>query len=209
MIKLLKRLALVVLLAALNACVSNPSMSAGADYFPGGSPFYSFGVSQSKENFENIARAQSDYGLYPNDGYWDEIRPMRALSSINMLQAYYALHVRWQLKDGRQFIAENVDVRAAMNEYFKTHQIMLQHQREGRAWDSVGDSHPSLGYEVKDDGVILKWTVTTNKTPVKERLQPNGAANRWYFDYQEYIVTTIKGRPTSGIDFDNRVLITK
>jgi len=202
MIKFLQRPVQVLLLATLNACVSNPSMSAGADYFPGGSRFYSYGVSQSKENFANVERAQSNYGLYTTERAWIDIRPMRAPSSMNLLQAYYPLHVRWKLKDGREFILENLDIRSIMREYFKTHDLKLQHQIEGRLWDSVGDSYASMVHEVKDDEVIVKWLITTNKTPVRERLKPNGAANKWVFDYQEFVVTSTKGIPTSGIDFD-------
>lgn len=201
----LRHLAFLLIAVGLGACASNPatSQSQAANYFPGGWPFYSYGVSQSKENFVNIERAQSAYPLHSGERSWAENRVGRG-SYIFMLQAYYPLHVRWQLKDGRQFIAENIDVRAAMQEYFKTHEIRLQHQREGRAWHSVGDSDPAFVHEVNNDEVILKWLITINKTPINERLQANGAANRWTFEYEEYVVTTIAGKPTSGIDFNNR-----
>lgn len=199
----LRLIAFLLIVLSLTACASNPSLSRSTDRFPGDWPFYSYGVSQSKENFANVERAQSDYSLYPGQRSWAELRPRRSPSEFNLLQTYYLLSVRWQLKDGRQFIAENIDVRAAMQEYFKTHEISLQHQREGRAWHSVGDSDPAFVHEVKNDEVILKWLVTINKTPINERLQPNGAANRWAFEYEEYVVTSIKGIPTSGIDFNN------
>ncbi len=209
MIKFLQRLALVLLLAALSACVSNPSMSAGADYFPGGSQFYSYGVVQSKENFVNVERAQSNYGMYSKQRSWLDIRAERAPGSINMLQAYYPLHVRWKFKDGREFILENIDIRAIMREYFKTHDIRLQWQREDRPRSKSGDYDPSLVHEVKDDTVIIKWLITTNHTPVNERFTSTGAANRWKLSEEEFIVTTLKGNPTSGIDFERWVEILK
>lgn len=209
MIKFLQRLALVLLLAALSACVSNPSMSAGVDYFPGGSQFYSYGVVQSKENFANVERAQSNYGMYSKQRSWLDIHAERAPGSINMLQAYYPLHVRWKLKDGREFILEKIDIRAIMREYFKTHDIRLQWQREGRPRSKSGDYDPSLVHEVKDDTVIIKWLITTNHTPVNERFTSTGAANRWKLSEEEFIVTTLKGNPTSGIDFERWVEILK
>ncbi|MFZ2306892.1 MAG: hypothetical protein WAW73_02775 [Rhodoferax sp.] len=209
MIKFLQRLALVLLLAALSACVSNPSMSAGADYFPGGSKFYSYGVVQSKENFVNVERAQSNYGMYSKQRSWLDIRAERAPGSINMLQAYYPLHVRWKLKDGREFILESIDIRAIMREYFKTHDIRLQWQREGRQRDPIGDYNPSLVHEVKDDTVIIKWFLRINGTPVGRRLAADGAATHWDIRDEQFIVTTLKGNPTSGIDFERWVEILK
>lgn len=128
---------------------------------------------------------------------------------LNVLQMYYPLSVRWELKDGRQFIAENIDVRAAMQTYFKTHDIQLQWQREKRASKSFGDYVPAFVHEVKDDGVVLKWLVTLNLTPVAQRFSATGAANKWHFKDEEYIVTTIQGTPTSGIDFDKKWLSDK
>lgn len=209
MIRFLQRLALVLLLAALSACVSNPSMSAGADYFPGGSKFYSYGVVQSKENFVNVERAQSNYGMYSKQRSWLDIRAERAPGSINMLQAYYPLHVRWKLKDGREFILESIDIRAIMREYFKTHDIRLQWQREGRQRDPIGDYNPSLVHEVKDDTVIIKWFLRINGTPVGRRLAADGAATHWDISDEQFIVTTLKGNPTSGIDFERWVEILK
>lgn len=204
MIKFLQRLALVLLLATLCACVSNPSMSAGVDYFPGGSQFYSYGVVQSKENFANVQRAQSDYTLFVNERTWSDDKVGKAPGHLNMLQAYYPLHVRWKLKDGREFILEDIDTRAIMREYFQTHDIQMQWQREGRQRDQIGDYNPSLVHEVKDDTVILKWFLRINGTPVGRRLTANGAATSWDIKDEEFIVTTIKGKPTSGIDFEKK-----
>lgn len=120
------------------------------------------------------------------------------------LYAYYPLHVRWKLKDGREFMLENIDIRAIMSDYFKNHEIQLQWQREGRARDRIGDSGPLLTHEVRDDTVRIKWVITTNHTPVNQRLTSTGAATRWIFTDEEYLVATIKGVPTSGIDFNKK-----
>lgn len=197
------RLAGLALILWLAACTTLPQ-SQERDYFPGGTPFYSYGVSQSKENFANVERAQSDYSLYRDSRHWVDIKPRVSPSEFNLLQAYYPLHVRWQLKDGRQFIAENIDVRVIMREYFKTYDIKMPWQKEGRSMAKSGDGYPSLVHEIKDDTVILKWFITTNRTPVNERFTPSGAATRWRFTDEEFIVTAIKGTPTSGINFDIR-----
>lgn len=174
----------------------------GPDYFAGGSRYYSFGTSQSRANFENVERAQSEYGFYKTQRHWTDIKPMRSPGEFNMLQAYYPLSVRWKLKDGREFILDRVDIRPYMKEYFKTHDVELPWQKERRPKAKSGDGDPSLVHEIKDDGVILKWLITTNHVPVDERFKPSGEANRWKFSDEEHYITTIPGQPTSGIDFD-------
>lgn len=205
---IIQRIAVFALALCLSACANVGAPPAERDYLPGGVQYYSFGTSQSKENFANVERAQSNYVMYTKEKWWSSIRPGVAPSSINMLQTYYPLHVRWQLKDGRQFIA-HIDTRAVMREYFKTHNIKMQWQREGRPQAQSGDYDPSLVHEVKDDKVILKWLLRLNKTPVDQRYQSNGAANSWQVDREEHIVTAIQGQPTSGIDFEKWVEILK
>jgi hypothetical protein len=163
---------------------------------------YSFGLSQKSEDLVNVEIAQSYYGLWSGVRNWTRITPGRLASANRMgLQAYYPLHVRWKLKDGREFIAENIDVAAIIRESVKTRSLQLQWQREGRPRDKVGDFGPLLTHEVKDDTVILKWVITINRTPVNERLTPTGAATKWDTYDEEHEVAIIKGKPTSGIDF--------
>jgi hypothetical protein len=211
--KLIQRFAIVLFTLWLSACVSVGAGASGQtqvrDYFPGGVPFYSYGVSQSKENFANVERAQSYYGLYTKQRTWTDIQPGKAPGVINMLQMYYPLDVRWKLKDGREFILEKIDIRAIMHDYFKTNDIQMPWQKEGRLKEGPSDGYPSLVREVKDDTVIIKWMVITNHTPVSERFSPTGAATRWKFTDEEFIVTTIKGVPISGIDFNKWVEILK
>jgi hypothetical protein len=173
------------------------------DYFPGGSQFYSFGTSQSQENFANVDRAQLHFGLYAKERGWEPLVVGHGSGRFNALQAYAPIDMRWRLKDGREFILENIDARALNQEYFKTHQILLQHQREHRPYHGAGDYDPALVVEVKDDTFILKWLLIINKTPVNERFQANGAANRWVREYEEHTIATLKGNPTSNINFDN------
>lgn len=169
---------------------------------PGGYWMYSFGMGQTKLNFENVERAQSYYGLWSKERTWKGLGPVGGNpATIGALQAYYPLHVRWKLKDGREFIAENIDVAAIMREYFKTHNLQLQWQREGRPERTAGDAEPLLVHEVKDDSVILKWVITINRTPVNARFTSSGAATKWDFFDEVHIVTTIQGTPTQGIDF--------
>lgn len=206
---LYKNITLLILTLCLAACAGSSSARQPSAPLPGDAQYYSYGVSQSKENFANITRAQSHIGLYTKEKYWNNIRPMRAPASINMLQIYYPLSVRWELKDGKQFILENIDVDAIMREYFRTHRLELQHQREGRVRDSVGDYGPAFVHEVRDDVLILKWLITTNHTPVPERLKPTGAANKWRLTDEEHPVIELKGNPTSEIDFEKWVEIIK
>jgi hypothetical protein len=184
-----------------------PAMSAssGPDYFPSGDGMYSWGTSQSKENFANVERAQWATGMYTKQRSWGPISVsgVRASPSLSALAAYYPLHVRWKLKDGREFILENIDIQAIMREYFKTHSIRLQWEREGRNRDRIGDYDGMLAHEIKNDTVRIKWVLKINKTPVNERLTPTGAATKWDIIDEEYFVTSIPGKPTTGIDFDN------
>lgn len=206
---LLQRFAIVLLALWLSACASVNAGSSGKthgrDYFPGGVPFYSYGVSQSKENFANVERAQSDYTLYAGPRHWIDITPRRSPSEFNLLQSYSRLHVRWKLKNGKEFVLEDVDMRPIMRDYFKTNDIQMPWQKENRPKADVGDLYPSLVHEVKDDTVIIKWMVRANETPVQDRFpKTTGIPPRWKFTDEEFIVTTIKGVPTSGIDFENR-----
>lgn len=169
---------------------------------PGGYWMYAFGVSQQPEDLENIEIVQSYYGLWSGVRSWARITPgRRASATRGGLQAYYPLHVRWKLKDGREFILENIDVTAIMRDYFQTHSLQLQWQREGRPKEKLGDYTPLLAHEVKDDAVILKWVITINRTPVNVRLTPTGAATKWDTYDEEHVVAVLKGNPTSGIDF--------
>ena len=181
---------------------SQVQVKPGRAPIPGGYWMYSFGSGQTKTNFENIEIAQYDYALWPGR-HWKRMGPYTTYVTANRigLQVYYPLHVRWKLKDGREFILENIDVPAIMREYFKTHSLQLQWQREGRKQDRVGDDSPTLAHEVKDDTVILKWVITLNRTPVNERLTPSGAATKWDIYQEEHTVVILKGNPTSGIDF--------
>ena len=126
---IIQRFAIVLLALWLSACASAGSGVSGSiqgrDYFPGGLQFYSYGVSQSKENFENVERAQSDYKLYAGSRHWIDITPRRSPSEFNLLQSYSQMHVRWKLKDGREFILKDLDMRPIMREYFKTHDIQM------------------------------------------------------------------------------------
>jgi predicted small secreted protein len=123
----------------LTSC--NATKGYGRDYLPGGVEYYSVGSSLNKEYFTaSVTRVQYDYALYPSVRWWIDSRPPANPSAINMLQSYIPLHVRWELKDGRQFIAENIDVRAVMHNYFQHNDLKMQWQREGRGW-AIGDSY--------------------------------------------------------------------
>ena len=181
------------------------AVTQGRDYFPGGSPFYAWGGGgQSKESLVNLARAQYEYSASTKSRHWIDAQVSSvATATMIGLQAYSPMHVRWKLKDGREFILENIDFSAIMREYFKTHDIQMPWQREGRPEDSVGDFEPLLTHEVKDDTVRIKWVIRTNRTPVNQRLTAKGAATQWDIAREEFLVATLKGVPTSGIDFNN------
>jgi hypothetical protein len=206
-----------VLAGSLAACAGGPAGSMGvpggagataerriAAPLPGGVPFYSLGLSQTAEDFVNVERAQSDYGLYNHLRWWGDISTSpRASSTIIGMQGYVPLHVRWKLKDGREFLLENIDVNAIMLEYFKTHDLKMQWQVEGRT-KQVGDGSPLLAHEVKDDTVRIKWINRINRTPVAQRLTAKGAATDWDVHDEEHLVVTLKGVPTQGIDFTKK-----
>jgi hypothetical protein len=198
-------LATLGLLLTLAACASGPSRQ-GPDHLLGGSPYYSFGVAQSKENFANVRRAQSALGMYADDRLWADSGPGIAPARVSMVQYYFPFSMRWELKDGRQFLLENIDVRSIMQEYFKDprNERLLQWQREGRPRDPNGDFYPSVVYEVKDDVLRLKWLLTINRTPVDQRILTSGAATPWDLAREEYLVTEIKGRWVQGIDFNQQ-----
>ncbi|MDT8991965.1 hypothetical protein RQP54_13925 [Curvibacter sp. APW13] len=185
-----------------NASTAGTSqVKAGVAPIPGGYWMYSYGPGQTYANWANVELAQYDYALWAGRRWRDMGAQGRASANKLGLQAYYPLHVRWKLKDGREFILENIDTAAVMREYFKTHQLQLQWQRERRPRDGLGDYEPLLAHEVKDNTVILKWVITINRTPVNERTGPDGKTKPWDTYDEEHIVAVLPGNPTSGIDF--------
>ena len=44
----------------------------------------------------------------------------------------------------------------------------------------------------------------TNRTPVNQRLTAKGAATQWDIAHEEFLVATLKGVPTSGIEFNKK-----
>ncbi len=205
-IRLLTRwLATLGLLLALAACANGPARQ-GPHLLPGGVEFYSFGIAQSKENFANIKRAQTAIGLYADDRMWSDTKPVVGPARISMIRFYFPFSARWELKDGRQFQLENIDVRSIMQAHFENpnNDLLMPWQREGRPKHDVGDYYPSLVYEFKDDALRLKWLLTINRTPVDQRILPSGAATPWDLAREEYLVTEIKGRSVQGIDFSQQ-----
>lgn len=174
-----------------------------ADIFPGNISSYSMGPFQKTENFDNVQRAQWNRGLGREAKVWsDLVTSISAIGNLGNLQSYRALDVRWKLKDGREFTLENIDVRSISNDYLRKNPLQLQWQREGRPRDRVGDGDATLAFEVKDDTVLLKWAIGINRTPVHQRLTATGAATKWDFVEEEHVMTTLKGIPTTGIDFN-------
>lgn len=179
----------------------------GGNLFPGDAQTYGFGVSQSKEDFANVEIAQLSFGLHKNRRSWEPVLPNKGSTRYAALRYYYPFDVRWKLKDGREFIVENIDTAAIMREYFKTHQILLQHQQEKRMRHPVGDYDPSLVVGVKDDAVVVKWLLVLNRTPVEKRLpvivngKPAMDGTPWKLEKEEYFVTALKGNSTRAIDF--------
>ncbi|MGE0332908.1 MAG: hypothetical protein AB7P37_19690 [Ramlibacter sp.] len=198
-----------VLLTTLAGCASasdnTPAhLRFGAGPLPGDAQMYSFGVVQDPAYFEShIEHAQRYYGTVPKDRIWSITRAGSAPATMGGLRLYYPLSVRWQLKDGRQFILEDIDIAAIMRDYFKTNTILLQHQREGRE-RIHGDYNPSLVHEIRDDSLVIKWLLTINKTPMAIRLGPQGVNTKLQLVDEEIPVITLKGNPTSGIDFSKR-----
>ena len=196
------RLALLWLAMVLTACSGTGALRE-RDFFLGNSPYYSFGTAQSKENFANVKRAESAVGIYSDQRSWGWFDAGIAPGNISMIQYYFPFSVRWELKNGRQFILENIDTRSIMKEYFKdkSNDIALPWQREGRV-KSEWDFYPSLVYEVKDDVVRLKWLLTILKTPPENRIVRKGLL--WDFEYEQHLVTEIKGNPVKDIDFNEK-----
>jgi hypothetical protein len=173
------------------------------DIFPGGSSSFSMGPFQKKENFVNVERAQWNFSAGRSGRFWGDIQPsIYPVATLNILQSYRPLDVRWKLKDGREFFLDDVDIRSISNDFLRKYPIQLQWQREGRPREKVGDGDPVLCFEIRNDELILKWIVRINNTPPNQRLTANGAATRWEIQHEETLVTTIKGNRIVGINFN-------
>lgn len=194
----------VFVLWALAGCASLQPVARAdtASVIPGGAPTYSFAASQDKLPFEReVARAQLHYSPY-SPRVWVEFYGGHSSGWLVGLGSFYPLDVRWQLKDGRQFILERIDVPRLMQEFSRSHRIELQHQRENRPRDSAGDYGPSFVIEVADRWLVLKWQITLNLTPVGQRFKPGGAAAHWALVREEHIIAALPGRLVEGLDFD-------
>lgn len=209
-----KLLACIALAALLGACTANHPLPVRGDenifarpvqtdVFPGNYWNYSFGTFQKKENFENVQRAQYSAQARNQSRVWGDIKPqLSATGTLGMMQSYFPFDVRWKLKDGREFILENIDTRSISNDYLRKNPLQLQWQREGRPEAKVGEGYPILAHEIQNETVILKWVIRINRTPVNQRLTATGAATKWDFFDEEYVMATIKGNPTSNLDFN-------
>lgn len=195
--------------AISSSSVNTASLAATDQPMPGDADTYGFGISQSKEDFANVEIAQYHFGMYKTQRSWRNITSGRGGANWLGLRAYYPVDVRWKLKDGREFILENIDTAAIMREYFKTNQLLLIHQREKRPRHPVGDYDPALQFGVKDDTVVIKWLLILNHTPPNQRLQSSGAVNPWNTEHEEHFVIALKGKPTSGIDFTKTTEVLK
>jgi hypothetical protein len=203
----LRQIAAVLGMLLLVSCANMdvPRSARQLHYLPGGAEFYDLGIGQTAENYVNISVAQWSYGRYTTERFWKGISTGKNASATDLgYRVYYPMSFRWKLKDGREFMLESVDVATIMQEYFKTHDIPLQWQKEGRPRHPVGDSDPLLAVEFKDDEARLKWVITSNLTPVDKRILPSKAATQWVFSYEEFPAVAIRGIPTSGINFEKR-----
>jgi hypothetical protein len=214
--KLIRVSCLLGSLAILAACGSSAAIPG---YLPGNSVFFSVGSMQDKEYFsKNVAQLQSSYVFYPPNRFWEDNGADPEPTTRNLLRGYRPLSVRWELKDGRQFVASDIDVEAIMREFSVTRLPDLSWQiayREGTTlnddlkmrdvkmqWQAeerrriVGDYDPSLVYEIYEDEVRLKWLVRSNKVPLERRGQelPD-------IDYAMYPVAVVKAKPATGLDF--------
>lgn len=214
-ISFLWRLASIAIALWLSACSAAPAPIENRNPLLGDAKTYGFGVSQSKDDFANVEVAQLNFGMYKTRRSWEAILPNRGSTRYAALSYYYPFDMRWKLKDGREFIIENVDTAAVMREYLKTHQLLLQPQQEKRLRHPVGDYDPAIVVGVKDDTVVIKWQITMNRTPVEKRLpvmvngKPAMDGTPWKLENEEYFVTALKGIPTSGIDFTKQYEVRK
>ena len=189
-------------LLLLGACASGGQIRE-RDYFPGNSPYYNFGIAQSKENFANVKQAQAADGPPTKERTWSNFGATIAPGTVIGLQQYLPFSMRWELKDGRQFIVDDINVSAIMKDYFKdkNNDITLPWQREGRR-RTVDDYDPALVFEVRDDVARIKWLITDIRTPIDKRYSSTGARLLWDLERKEYLVVEIKGKPTQSINFN-------
>jgi hypothetical protein len=164
---------------------------------PGGR--YSWGIDQRADDFADVEVAQSGLLLQGGSRTWRSIVPTKfEAAEVLSLERYYPMRARWKLKDGREFMLDSVDIEVIVREYFSTHPpIRVQWERENRAYE-LGDAPPQLVHDVKGDSLRLRWVLRINRTPVEQR-----RANPWTIEREVYPIAVIKGRQTTGLDFNN------
>lgn len=192
----------LVLLLAFHGCATQSAAPGTFDVpIPGG--MYGWGSDQGIEDFADVAVAQSELLMRGDHGsrMWQPITPTKyEAERIGGLRSYFPMRARWKLKDGREFILQSIDTAAIVRDYFSKHALFkVQWERENRAF-AVGDRWPTLVYDIKGDSLRLRWVLPINRTPVSQRTPDR----REVIEREVYPIATIKGQPTSGLNFDAR-----
>lgn len=203
---------LVLVLPVLSSCavqgvtyaMSGPQR-VQTNIFPGGLPHYTIGTGQTYENFVNVERMQEYIRSDRSEVRWVATQPRRVAAAVYVgATDYLQMGARWKLKDGREFVVDPIDVQKIANEYLSRNPIKLQWQVENRR-RATGDGTAILSIEVKDDSVIVKWTVEFNTIPVDQRFHKGGGgATQWKFTHEDLIMAVIPGVPTKDINFAAR-----
>lgn len=202
-------LATVLLAQALAGCESLragvwslPGRPVQRTLIPGDAPTFSVGYSQDREYFkEYVVNAQYAYHLHRSSRTWVDIYlDVGAFIGWDIWPA--PISVRWELKDGRKFIVDDIPTSRYAAEFRDRMWVPLQHHRERRP-PAMWDADPMLAVEVWEDMAILKWHVPLNLTPPSERTPytPNKKLKPHKFTFEEYVIAEVKGHPVTTIDF--------
>ncbi len=178
------------------------------DYFLGGADSYCFShYTKDKEQFDStIEKAEASFETSLTDRHWIPIRSSKNHScGTSGMRYYYQISARWKLKDGREFMIDRLNVRPLMREFFKTQDAPMQWVVGGRA-KGIGDGEPGVLLDVQGDSIVLYWVNHLNDQPFAERLIPDAQYPKGRYiaklRKEYYTAATVKGTPTSGIDFN-------
>lgn len=111
------------------------------------------------------------------------------------------LYLRWQLKDGRKFRVDEVDIDALILENVGSHPFI---SKEWSVYSSDGDDpiHPSLAYEIHEDSLIFRWIVYK-----KEKRVGRSDATKLALEIigKSRPIATLKARMLKRINFNQRI----
>ncbi len=173
---------------------------------PGDALVFGVAIGQDWEYFRSkVKRAGFTFEFTEHPRYWMDFRYRLPWGPDSGSSQLVPISVRWELVDGRKFIAENVDVASFAGQAYDRVALTTQYFRWLRD-KGFAPLFPRLSLEVWEDLMILKWELRINLAwradgRHAESLEENIESQ---FADVAYVIAKVKGQPAPQLDFSRR-----